>query len=211
MNIIIVGGGSKFGKFVSDEFNKLEHNVYILSHQNYGNENPNHLYADFRNITEVTSVFKSIVEKVDTLDLFLYVSSFDDGPKTPEHYQVNNTGNIEKMWNNTLRVNVVIPHELSLIALEKTTKNSKIVFMTSGLAEDFDERKHFFSYAAYAGCKAALSHLMIALAHNNEELVCALSPHFPDEEDLKIKKYQETFDRLISLTNDDKGKIIRLY
>ena len=31
------------------------------------------------------------------------------------------------------------------------------------------------------------------------------------QEDLKIKKYQETFNRLVSLTNDDKGKIIRLY
>jgi NAD(P)-dependent dehydrogenase (short-subunit alcohol dehydrogenase family) len=117
---------------------------------------------------------------------------------------------VEKMWMNTMKVNVIIPHELSLIALHKTNKNSKIVFMTSGLAKDF-ERDYHLNYAAYAGSKASLSHLMLSLSYYNEAIVCALSPHFPDEEDLKIKKYQETFDRMMSLTNEDKGKIIRLY
>jgi len=209
MNAIVVGGGSKFGQFVVDSLRSLDYQVYVLSHQDYNTGDPTHLSADFKNTNSVKSQFQKILEQIDTLDLFLYVSNFDFGPGKPEHFGLL-TSTVEKMWFDTTRVNVVLPHELSLLALRKTHNDSKIVFMASGLAYEF-ERTDYTEMAAYAGSKAALNHLMTALSAHNKEIICALSPHFPADEELKIKEYQFAFNRLVSLTRADKGKIIKLY
>jgi NAD(P)-dependent dehydrogenase (short-subunit alcohol dehydrogenase family) len=210
LNAIVVGGGSKFGRYVVDNLRALGYQVYILSHQDYGTKDPMHLSANFKNTNDVKSQFQKILEQIDTLDLFLYVSNFDFGPGRPEHFDVS-TLNVEKMWFDTIRVNVVLPHELSLLSLQKTHRDSKIVFMTSGLAYEF-ERDDYTEMAAYAGSKAALNHLMTGLSSYNKEIICALSPHFPlDNEELKIKAYHNAFTRLVSLSRADKGKIIKLY
>jgi NAD(P)-dependent dehydrogenase (short-subunit alcohol dehydrogenase family) len=209
MNAIVVGGGSKFGRYVVDNLRSLDYQVYILSHRDYGTNDPMHLTANFKNTHDVKSQFQKILEQIITLDLFLYVSNFDFGPGKPEHFDVS-TLNVEKMWFDTIRVNVVLPHELSLLSLQKTHRDSKIVFMASGLAYEF-ERDDYTEMAAYAGSKAALNHLMTGLSSYNKEIICALSPHFPDDEDLKTKEYHYAFTRLISLTRADKGKIIKLY
>lgn len=213
MNIIIVGGGSKFGKFVAENLYLLGHNVYVLSHVDYGITDGFHMHANFKNITDVKNKFKNIIDKLTHVDMFLYVSNFDSGPHSSHHYTKHTKDNIQKMWIDTLTVNTIIPHELTLIALTKTTEDSKIVYMTSGLAENFDRGVDMFpSMAGYAGSKASLSHLMIAMAANNKELICALSPHFPEENELELqRKYQEAYECLLSLTSGDKGKIIRLY
>jgi nucleoside-diphosphate-sugar epimerase len=73
MNIIIVGGGSKFGKFVSNKLISMGHNVYILSHQNYDTDNQKHLHANFLNVPNVKEQFNKIVDKLDSIDIFLCI------------------------------------------------------------------------------------------------------------------------------------------
>jgi nucleoside-diphosphate-sugar epimerase len=58
MNIVVIGGG-KPGKFGNDFCNRARsegHDVYVISHKDYGTNDPKHIVADFDNPTSITYI-----------------------------------------------------------------------------------------------------------------------------------------------------------
>ena len=136
MNVVIIGGGQKFGKLLANKFIDSDANVYILSHKDYGDDT-NHLSANFLNIADVVEKFSKLTSAIDKIDLLFYNTNADLGPCSIEDYKsYSDVSKIKDSWHNTITVQAVIPHILSICALSKMDANSKIVFMTSNLAFD---------------------------------------------------------------------------
>ena len=210
MNIVVVGGG-KPGKFGNDFCNRARsegHDVYVISHKDYGTNDPKHIVADFDNVNDFLDKFKNLTNHLEKIDLLLYNSNAHSYPGRPDELQSTGSVSTEK-WEKALRFHVVIPHAISLEALKKMTKGSGIVFMTSGMSYDLS-RKDWTANVGYAGFKGMQNHLMIGLAKNNDKgaIVTCLSPHFPyDNAEKYSMVLNHAYNYITTLTEESNGKI----
>jgi hypothetical protein len=210
MNIVVIGGG-KPGKFGNDFCNRARnegHNVYVISHKDYGTNDPKHVVAPFNNVVDFLEAFKNLTKDLDTIDILLYNSNAHSYPGRPDELQ--STGNVSpEKWIQALTLNVIIPHAVSLEALKKMSKGSGIVFMTSGMSYDL-KRKEWTANVGYAGLKGVQNHLMIGLANHNDKgaVVTCVSPHFPyDNAEKYSMVLNHTYNYITSLTEESNGKI----
>jgi NAD(P)-dependent dehydrogenase (short-subunit alcohol dehydrogenase family) len=98
---------------------------------------------------------------------------------------------------------------LSIEALKKMSKGSKIIFLTTGMAFNF-ERTDYTEFAGYAGIKAAQTHLMISLAHHNDRgaIAVSISPHFPYEDQTAYNiVFRKVYDYILEFDQTQNGKI----
>lgn len=210
MNIVVIGGG-KPGKFGNDFCNRARsegHDVYVISHKDYGTNDPKHIVADFSNEDNIRQSFVTLTKDLDKIDLFLYNSNAHHYPGRPDELQSTATISKEK-WVEAFTMHVIIPHVLAIESLKKMTTGCGIVFMTSGMSYDL-KRKEWTSNVGYAGLKGMQNHLMIGLAHNNDKgaIATCVSPHFPYEDAEKYSMiFNHTYDYITSLTEESNGKI----
>jgi len=213
MNVVIIGGGQKFGKIIADKFRDEGNNVYVLSHKDYGND-PNHLSANFLNIFDVQDKFKKLIANIESIDLFLYNSNADYGPC--DEYDFGTKADVARIiysWQTTLMIQTIIPHVISTIALTKMDKKSKIVFMTSGLAFKVP-RNYATNAVGLPGGKAAQTHLMFALAKHNDKgvIVYSISSHFEYDDNEKLSKtISRIYENLKTFNPDISGRIIKFW
>lgn len=210
MNIVVFGGGEP-GKFGNDFCNLAReqgHNVFILSHKDYARGDPQHIHTNIEERQYVVEDFNRLVQSIDHIDIFLYNGHMDGYPSYPNHFR-STTRVSSEGWYYNLYLNVILPHVLSIEALKKMSKGSKIVFLTTGLATDF-ERTAYTEMAGYAGIKATQLHLMISLAHHNDRqaLACAISPHFPyEDQPLYLRVCRSVYDFILGFDSTQNGKI----
>ena len=214
MNILVIGGGKpgRFGKDFCDRARIDGHSVYVISHRDYGTGDPKQISADFNNPSSVVDAFRTVMHGVDHLDIMLYNSSAYGYPIVANEFRSTTTVDIQKHYLN-YNVYVLCPHLLSIEALKIMDKNSKIIFLTTGLTLSRmweEENSDFTRLAGYIGGKAFQNYLMIALAnHNNKEVtVTSLSPHFDYN---NIDAYQHslelTYNFIFNIEARDNGKI----
>lgn len=210
MNIVVIGGG-KPGKFGNDFCNRARnegHDVYVISHKDYGTNDPKHIVADFNDSVKFLDSFKKLTEQLDNIDILLYNSNAHSYPGRPDELQ--STGSVsDDKWVKALTFNVIIPHSISLEALKKMNKGSSIVFMTSGMSYDLS-RKDWTANVGYAGFKGMQNHLMIGLAYHNDKgaIVTCISPHFPyDNAEKYSMVFGHAYNYITTLTEESNGKI----
>jgi NAD(P)-dependent dehydrogenase (short-subunit alcohol dehydrogenase family) len=210
MNIVVIGGG-KPGKFGNDFCNRARsegHDVYVISHKDYGTNDPKQIVADFNNVAEFLEKFKNLTNHLDKIDVLLYNSNGHSYPGRPEELQ-STGGSSLAQWEKALRLHVAIPHALAIEALKKMTKGCGIVFMTSGMSYDL-KRTNWTANVGYAGFKGMQNHLMIGLAHHNdkEAIVTCIAPHFPYD---NAEKYSNVlniaYEYITNLTEENNGRI----
>jgi len=214
MNVVIVGGGTK-GKFGNDLVNRLRdegHDVYILSHRNNRTNDPKQSSVNFSNYQSVLDEFENLINHLDTIDLLLYNSNGHTYLSNKQSFTSTASFNLEA-WNNSLSVAVTVPYNLIVKALAKMNENSKIFYMATGLAINFD-RTEYTEYAGYAGGKALMTHLMLGFAHHNDKgaIVSILSPHFDYN---NKEQYNNVFERIhnyiMNITKEQNGKIVQFH
>jgi len=210
MNIVVFGGGQP-GKFGNDFCNlarKDGHDVFVLSHKDYNACSPRHIHTNVSERQYVVEDFNRLTQSIDHIDIFLYNGRMDGYPGKPENF--TSTARVSSdMWYNNLYSNVILPHVLSIEALKKMSKDSKIVFLTTGMATDF-ERTTYTEMAGYAGIKATQIHLMIALANHNDRdaIVCSISPHFPYENRLAyLDILKKVYNNILEFDYTQNGKV----
>ena len=208
MNIVVVGGGEP-GKFGNDFCNLAReqgHNVFILSHQDYKNNDPQHLHTDYTERQFVVDTFNQLVSGIDNIDIFIYNGPGEGYPSGPDYFK--STAKINSLkWHMNLYVTVILPHVLSIEALKKMSKGSKIVFLTTSMSLDRDD---YTDMAGYAGMKAAQTHLMVSLAHHNdkEAIVSSVAPHFPYEDrPAYLKIFNKVYDYILTFDESKNGCI----
>ena len=214
MNIVVFGGGQP-GKFGNDFCNLARqqcHNVFILSHKDYGTNDPQHAYADCNNRQSVVDGFNRLTQSIDHIDIFLYNGRMDGYPGNPNDFK--STATVSTLgWNTNLYITVILAHVLSIEALKKMSTGSKLVFLTTGMAVKFD-RTDYTEMAGYAGLKAAQTHLMIALSHHNDKgaIASSVSPHFPYEnQEAYDIVFRKVYDYILEFDQTQNGKIKTIY
>jgi len=210
MNIVVFGGGEP-GKFGNDFCNLARsqgHNVFILSHRDYATGDPQHSYTDVSERQTVVNDFNRLTQSIDHIDIFVYNGRVDGYPSNPDNFK--STATISSFnWHANLYITVVLAHVLSVEALKKMSSGSKIVFLTTRMALEF-ERTEYTEFAGYAGLKAAQTHLMIALAHHNDRgaFVSSVSPHFQYDDRSKYEiVFKRVYDYILEFDQTQNGKI----
>ena len=210
MNVIVVGGGSP-NKFGNDLVNRLRgegHDVYILSHRDNGTNDLKQVIADFSSFDDVLDKFKTILTALPNLDLLVYNSNCGNYPATEDDLKSTSLVN-DKEWQQTFLVHVIIPHALSIEALKKMSSNSKMVFMSSGLAIDY-KRTEWTNAVGYASGKAGQTQLMLGLAHNNDKgvIVTSILPFFQyDNKEIYQTIFERAYNYISNLSIENNGKM----
>jgi NAD(P)-dependent dehydrogenase (short-subunit alcohol dehydrogenase family) len=208
MNIVVVGGGQpgKFGNDFCLRARQEGHNVFILSHKDYGTGDPQHLYADHSERQYMVEAFNKLTESIDNIDIFVFNGRMDGYASMSRDF--TSTAKITSIgWHTNLHFTIILPHVLSIEALKKMSKGSKIVFLTTGMALKFD-RTDYTAMAGYAGLKAAQIHLMVALAHHNDKgaIASSVSPHFPYEDrQAYLKVFNKVYDYILTFDESKNG------
>jgi len=210
MNIVIIGGGQKFGRLIADKFINAGHNVYILSHKNYG-DNPNHLHANFLDINDVRTKFQNLIKNISNIDLLLYNSNADYGPSCESHF----TSKADLLfalnsWQSSMQISAYNPYLIAVTALDKMNAKSKIVFMTNHLSFAVP-RNYCISSVGQPSGKAAQNHLMFALSHYNDRkaIVYSIFTHLDYDDIEKLNdKINKIYYNLCLFDNKMSGTII---
>lgn len=188
MNIIIIGGGRKLGKYLAITFESIGHQVFILSHKSANFnlvDSANHVYANFEDKTNIFYKFHILTQQIETIDIIVYCSTYQETVDHQKRFSEGNEESIESFWIKNLQANVIIPHELIKCSLRKMNENSKCVFFTTGITLNFGQPENdpWSHLAEYAGTKAAQNYLMKAFAklNNRKSTFFSISTHFTEE------------------------------
>lgn len=210
MNICVVGGGGavgKFGRDFCDRARKDGHNVYVLSHRPSAENNSQHTWANFDVVADVVSAFDKLTANLTHIDILIYNSKPEqEFPGQPSDFVSSHQAN-PRLWHKTIDGHAVLPHLLSISALKKMTSNSKLVFLVSGLATNFD-RDYWTHSVGYATGKAAQAFLMLAFANHNDRgaISTAVSPHF-DNPDTYKNVFDNAYCYILNMDHEQNGKI----
>lgn len=212
MNICVIGGGGEEGRFGRDFCDRARndgHDVYVLSHRPSEENNSRHTWANFNSVSSVVSAFERLTADLAHIDIFVYNSKpRQEFPGQPDHYVSNCQEEfVLPQWHKTINGYAVLPHLLSIAALKKMSERSKLVFLVSGLATNFD-RDYFTHCVGYATGKAAQAFLMLALAHHNDRgaIATAVSPHFDDPYTYK-NVFDNSYRYILDIDYQQNGKI----
>jgi NAD(P)-dependent dehydrogenase (short-subunit alcohol dehydrogenase family) len=207
MNICVFGGGGKTGHFGPDFCARARsqgHDVTVISHQAHDDC----VVADFGQTQSVVNCFQKIAT-TKSLDLVLYNTTAPSFPDQPTCFDGSHLCQ-EQGWIDTVRIHAMIPHAVSLCAMQHMPAGSAVVFMTSGLSWEHD--RNYATWAAgYAGGKAMQNHLMLALAqHNDHDIVfTSVAPHFVPETYPAI--FDKIYDHVMNLDASFNGRIHRVW
>ena len=204
MNIVIIGPGSdpkRFGTYFSNKADLLNHTVLKFSYR-----------LEDEDADTIAENFSKAISHLDHIDLLLYNSIGGFYPGEEEHYYAAHSVNFNQ-WQKGIMINAAMPHMYSTKCLEKMTKDSSIVFMTSS-ASYLINRDNYLQMAGYFGTKSAMNHLARALSEYNDRnaTVCVMGPHIPyDDPPTAEIIMQSLTDRILNLSKEDNGKILQCY
>lgn len=182
MNIVVIGGGTP-GHFGSDFCARARsqgHNLAQLSHKNHNTGHPQDYYADCAHTTAMSlKALDRMTDCMGNIDLFLFNTVAGAGPWNPEDFTTKSRRFSEREWLFNLRVNVILPYDLTIRALAKMNSQSKIVYMTTGRSMNVNDDSPPF-IASYYGAKAWANHVMKSFAVDNDRgaTVLSLTTHF---------------------------------
>ena len=196
MNIVIIGGGQPghFGNDFALRADGQGHNVRILSHKDHGTDNPHHQSADFdRGNTAVIRQFHTLTGDLSSIDLFIFNTVSGSGPWNREDFTTKSKTFTEQEWMYNLRINVILPYELTIQALKLMHSKSKIVYMTTGRSINPEDSSPPY-IASYYGAKAWANHVMKSFSAYNDRGATAISvtSHF---DYANPRAYKLVFDR----------------
>jgi NAD(P)-dependent dehydrogenase (short-subunit alcohol dehydrogenase family) len=212
--IAVIGGGKKghFGNDFCLRAMSEGHKVYILSHRDYENNSPYHLHANFDTGEDIESQFNKLLESENQLDLFLYNTVSGRGPWDATDFQSTSKFFKDEDWLYNLRVNVIIPYNLSILALKKMVKGSKLIYMTTGRSYNMEDDNPPFIPSYYGG-KAFQNHIMKAFSAYNDKgaIATSITGHFNyiDKEYYK-KVFDRAYDHIMNINESHNGRIIAI-
>lgn len=210
MNIIVLGGGGKPGKFGKDFVNKAReqgHRVIVLSHRDHMTGNTDDRTINYRNLESIKPVLQNIAKELPVIDIILFNQNGAGYPFSAEELFVE--PNISE-YNSLINIHVAVPHLIVAMLYENLIEGSKVIFMSSTMAFEYD-RNNFGSMVGYPAAKSFVTHLMSSMSRSRTKNVTfsAVCPYFMYNEP---EKYQETLQHLYThiFEHDDtlNGKIM---
>ena len=212
MNILVIGGGTKgrFGNRFVEHARSQGHRVLVVSHKDHGYDNTDHVVADFNSTDDVVNKVEFLLSKIDVLDIFLFNTVAGKGPWNEWDFKSDSTFFDESEWLWNLRLNVIIPNNLSIICLKKMIEGSKLIYMTTGRSYAM-EVTHGPFIPSYYGAKAWLNHVMIAFAHYNDKKVIStgITGHIDYGDSVNYDRaFEKAYNHIMNINESHNGKII---
>jgi len=209
MNIVVLGGGRP-GKFGNDFVNKARqenHRVIVLSHRDYGTGNSDDRVIDYHNLDNARQLLQQVAVDMPLIDIVLFNQNGGGYPDSVE--DLFSEPNVQS-YANTMQAHVIMPHFVIANLYANLQERSKVVFMSSTMAFEYD-RKHYESGVGYPAGKSFVTHLMMSMARTRTKPVTfsAICPFFIYNDPAL---YGQAFTSLYNhiLTHDDamNGKIV---
>lgn len=189
----------RFGRRFVNRAIKDSHTVYEFSYR-----------LENESVDEITERFQSLIQTLPRIDIMLYNVMGGHYPGTPSAF-ISSHKVDSQAWQQTMLINVGLPHMFATKSLCKMDKNSSIVFMTSTGSYRPPLDHALSKYAGYFGSKAAQNHLMWALSDFNDKevTVCSVAPHFPYEDEKTTEiVINALYKKIVNINTTDTGKII---
>lgn len=209
MNIVVLGGGTT-GKFGNDFVKKARgegHRVIVLSHKDHGTGNSDDRVIDYNNLNSSKMTLQTVGQDMPSVDIVLfnqngggYPFSVDDLFGHPDITQ----------YTRNMAAHAAIPQLIVVTLLNNLHDDSKVVFMSSTMAFEYDRNKAV-SMVGYPAGKSFATHLMTSMARTRPKKITfsAICPFFLYHD---VEKYQQTLKHLYDyiLNHDDtfNGKIV---
>jgi short-subunit dehydrogenase len=202
LNILIFGAGDdkkRFGRSFVNRAIKDSHTVYEFSYR-----------LEKESADEISERFQNLIETLPRIDIMLYNVMAGHYPGMPGAFISSHKVDFQE-WQETMLINVELPHMFAIKSLCKMDKDSAIVFMTSTGSYLPSLDPSLSKYAGYFGSKAAQNHLMWAMSEFNDKkvTVCSVAPHFPYEDEKTTEVViNQLYKKIININAGDNGKII---
>jgi hypothetical protein len=194
MNVLIFGGGSKWGSVFTTYIKSLGHDVDVIS-SSTGN-----IKFDWRhsNLQTLTDTLTPLQHK--SYDLVFFNQNAGGG-LNDVWYNNTHTFPVEA-WQQDYWINCQLPYYA--IKLLTLSDNAKIGWMLTGLIDG--KQKDVWKYAGYAAVKSTNIHIMRGFVEHYPHTFFCINPSwFPPGEE--IKDATQIFNIIDRLTTADSGKV----
>ena len=193
-NALILGGGSKWGAFLTATLTQNNYHVDLISSSNYANKNVTTYSIDWHNCKEqdIDSIVSSI--QTDFYDIIFFNQNSGGGPND-EFYAPGNDFPLE-YWNKAFWLDCQITYYIVKKLSSKITDNTKIGWMLTGLINGADP--DYWKFAGYASVKSTNLHMMRGFAKYHPGIFFCIQPiWFPQgEEEKDAKDILQTIEHL---------------
>lgn len=209
MNIVILGGGKpeKFGSHFVKKAREEGHRVINISHRDHGTGNVDDRSINYNNIESVKQTLQTIMVDMPNIDIVLFNQNGEGYPFSAEDLFAE--PNVDSYMRN-IQSHVIVPHLFITTLNMCLNAGSKVIFMSSTMAFEYD-RNHFLAGVGYPASKSFATHLMSSLARVRTKPVTfsAICPFFLYHDSVS---YSHTFEQYYKhiLNHDDSfnGKIV---
>lgn len=209
MNIVVLGGG-KPGKFGNDFVNKARqegHRVIVLSHKDYATGVNDDMIISYHNLDATKEVLAKVAIEMPSIDIMLFNQNGGGYPDSVEDlFSEPNT----QYYANTLQAHVVMPHLLVACLYANLKEGSKVVFMSSTMAFEY-QREHYLSGVGYPSGKSFATHLMSSMARSRTKPVTfsAICPFFIyNDRNLYTQAFENLYKHIFEHDDNSNGKIV---
>jgi len=213
---IILVGCSRPGSWAEGFYDMLikeKHTVHLLSQKDYGK--PNTTVIDWSDPVEAVKQFETLIEDITHIDLILFNQRGNNFPSTDNHFTSSAKKEfkflhqtLEKFYDN-YNTKVIIPHLMTIYALDKMDETSSVVYVSSGMGFEVP-RPHHPSATGYAAECASLNQMMFGFAKCNDKKAkfAALMPIFDYNDKKQIKNVTKYIYETIMNTGINNGEFI---
>ena len=209
MNIVVLGGGTP-GKFGNDFVKKARangHRVIVLSHRDHNTGNTDDRVIDYNNTENTKSIVQQITIDMPSIDLILFNQNGAGYPDTVDQLF---SEPVVSRYSQTMTAHVILPHLIISVLYNNLTEGSKVVFMNSSMAFEY-ERNHFGAGVGYPAGKSFATHLMTSMARSRTKKVTfsAVCPFFIyNDPVLYGQALTNLYDHIINHDDKFNGKIV---
>lgn len=198
-NVLMVGGGSKWGLEFTKELVNQGSNVDLITGSEIILPNVNSIKIDWYNLNR--DYIKSKIDQNKIYDLIFFNQNSGGAPN--DHFLKPNNEIDLSTWNYHIWINCQLPYVIIHHLSKGMQSNTKIGWMLTGLIHGHD--RNMFQYAGYATVKANNLHIMRGFSQFHHGIFFAINPGwFP------IEDYKQDAKKIIKVINNlnlsDTGK-----
>jgi len=219
-NILIFGGGTKnkIGNMFVLKARAAGHRVVNVSHKDHGFDNPDDIVMDYNSFNDIKATANKLLEKLDHIDIVI----FNQNPSAyPFSIEEIHGEPCEISYKNLFMGVMVVPHMMLSKLSSIMNDGSKVVFMVSSMAWNYDID---FPTVGYPGIKSMLTHFMKKLSRFRTKKITYTGlhpiliqdhPNFYEELFLPIYNFILTFEdeyngRIVEI-HEGKNKLINIF
>ena len=211
-NILVVGAGNpdKFGQHFVKKTREEGNRVIVFSHKNHNTSNVDDRHINYNDTAHVKNKCVELSNELPVIDIILFNQVGSGYPDNPT--QFFNEPNVDE-YNKSIAGAVVIPHLIIASLYNNLVVGSKVVYMGSTMALEY-EREHYVSGVGYPSGKSFAMHLISSMARcrTKEVTFSSMCPYFLyDQPELYKQTFEQTYNYILTHDDSMNGKLVHQF